>query len=486
MTQRPPLQLSPDEMRAVGTRALDMVIDHYQNARERPVANTMPRAEAERRLRTSIPEHGEPVEQLLDTLSRDVFPHTFQTDHPRFYAFVPGPGNFISAVGDFLTSAHNIFAGHWMASSSAAQIEITVLGWLQELCGYPADAGGIFVSGGSMANLSAIAVAREVRLGGPDPLAVVYCSDQTHSSMAKGLRIIGFAPEQRRTVACDGEYRLSVPDLTRAIAEDRAKGLKPFVVVANGGTTDTGAVDPLDDLADLCEREELWLHVDGAYGAAAVITERGRAALVGLHRAHSITLDPHKWLFQPFELGCLLVRDAGALERTFGLHDDDHANYLTDVRRHISEEVNFFERGAQLTRSFKALKLWLSLRTFGLGEFRRAIDVGFDMAEAAERMLREDDRWTIVTPARLGVVTFRWTDATRTAAEIDAIQAAAVDRMATDGYALVMSTILRGKTALRLCPIHPATTEAELSETLRRIALFAEEASARLDAGSGV
>lgn len=473
-------------MRAIGAHAVEMVIDHIASARERPAAVTMSRAETERLLRTPIPEQGESVHALLDTLSRDVFPHTFQADHPRFYAFVPSTGNYVSAIGDFLASAHNIFAGHWMASSTAAQVEITVLGWLQELCGYPADAGGIFLSGGSMANLSAIAVARERKLGSHNPRAVVYCSDQTHSSMAKGLRIIGFAPDQRRTIACDADYRLSVPELERAIERDRANGLLPFAVVANGGTTDTGAVDPLEDLADLCKQEGLWLHVDGAYGAAAVITERGRAALRGLGRADSITLDPHKWLFQPFELGCLLVREPGALEATFTVRDDDHANYLTDVRRHISDEVNFFERGAQLTRSFKALKLWLSLRAFGISEFRRAIDIGLDLAEAAERMIAADHRWAIVTPARMGIVTFRWVDTTRTDSEIDAIQAAAVDRMASDGYALVMSTILRGKTALRLCPIHPGATEAEVAETLRRMGVFAEEASARLSGGSGV
>ena len=222
-----------------------------------------------------------------------------------------------------------------------------MLDWLADLCGLPKGAGGIFVTGGSMANLSAIVTARETKLGGPDERAVVYCSDQTHSSMAKGLRIIGFRPEQRRTVVTDEAFRLSVPALEAAIDQDRAAGRLPFCVVANGGTTNTGAVDPLDALADLCAREGLWLHVDGAYGAAAVITTRGRAALAGLSRADSITLDPHKWLFQPYELGCLLVRDASALQHAFRVEEEDHADYLADVTRHIGRDVNFFERGVQ-------------------------------------------------------------------------------------------------------------------------------------------
>ena len=472
MTVTHPLQLSAADMRALGTRALEMVIRHFEHNRDDPTAKSLTRDETEALLRTALPEAGTPVDELLDVLARDVFPNAFKADHPRFYAFVPSPTNFVSVIGDFLTSGHNVFAGHWLAGSAAAQIELNVLDWLKELCGLPAQSGGILVSGGSMANLSAIATAREAKLGGPNERAVVYCSDQTHSSMAKGLRIIGFRPEQRRTVDTDSEFRLSISALEAAIAADRAAGRLPFAVVANGGTTNTGAVDPLHALADLCAREDLWLHVDGAYGAAAVLTDRGRTALAGLERADSITLDPHKWLFQPYELGCLLVRDADHLRHAFRVEDDDHADYLADVTRHIQNDVNFFERGVQLTRSFKALKLWLSMRTFGVAEFRRAINIGFDMADIAEQRLREDPRWELVTPSQMGVLTFRWLDDTKTPAEIDAITQDTVERMRHDGYALVMSTVLRGRPALRLCPINPTTNVDEITETIARLTRF--------------
>lgn len=461
-------------MQALGERALAMVMHHFESIREQSTATTITRSESAARLHTPPPETSTPLNELLDLLAQDVFPNSFKADHPRFYAFVPSPINFVSAVGDFLMSGHNIFAGHWLASSGASQIELTVLDWLQQACGLPEGAGGILVSGGSMANLSAIVAARESRLGGHDPLSVVYCSDQTHSSMFKGLRILGFGNDQRRAVATDGAFRLSVPALEAAIAADRAAGRKPFVVVANAGTTNTGAIDPLHELADLCAREGLWLHVDGAYGAAAVFTERGAQLLSGLGRADSITLDPHKWLFQPYELGCLLVRDARTLTHAFRIDDDDHADYLADVSRHIQEDVNFYDRGVQLTRGFKALKLWLSMRAFGLPAFRQAIENGFAMAEAAERILGEDPRWEIVTPATMGIVTFRWRDASRTPAELDAMLARTVDRMRADGYALVMSTMLKGRPALRLCPIHPAGTEAEIRETIVRLTRFSE------------
>lgn len=477
-----PLQLSRAEMQALGDRALQMVMDHHDGIRAQHTTQSISRAEAEQLLKAPLNDAPESVDALLTTLERDVFPNSFKADHPRFYAFVPSPSNFVSAVGDFLTSGHNVFSGHWLASSAASQIELTVLEWLQQACGFPAEAGGIFLSGGSMANLSAIVVARETRLGGHDPQSVVYYSDQTHSSMSKGLRVLGFGKTQRRAVATDAAYRMDVAALEAAITADRANGMRPFCVVANAGTTNTGAVDPLSALADLCAREGLWLHVDGAYGAAAVLHPRGAAALEGIGRADSITLDPHKWLFQPFEIGCLLVRDAQLMKQAFRVEEDDHADYLADVSRHIQEDVNFFERGIQLTRSFKALKLWLSLRTFGLAAFRDGIQVGFDLADFAQEWLVASGKWEIVTPSQMGIVSFRWKQAGLSDADTDALTARVVDRLREDGYATVMSTMLRGRPALRLCPIHWAATTSEMASTLERLTRFAEaDTAARID-----
>lgn len=471
-----PLQLSGADMRALGTQAMEVVVRHFESGRDERVSTELRRRDTEALLRTPLPEEGMPALQLLDEVVRKVLPNISHTDHPRFYSFVPSPINFVSVVADLIATGHNVFAGHWLSSSTAAQIEIIVIDWLRELCGLPSSAGGALVSGGSMANLSAIATAREVKLGGPDPHAIVYCSDQTHSSLSKGLRVIGFRGDQRRTIATDNALRLSLPALAAAIAADRAAGLNPFCVVANAGTTNTGAVDPLPELAALCAREGLWLHVDGAYGAAAVITERGRAALRGLELADSITLDPHKWLFQPYEVGCLLVRDARHLQRAFRVQDDDHADYLDDVMHNEEGELNFFETGVQLTRSFRALKLWMSLRTFGLAEFRRAIDVGFDMADVAERALRQDSRWEIVTPSQLGVVTFRWRGDGLSEETGNAVIKRIVEQVLADGYAMVISTALNGRQVLRLCPIHPGTREAEIEETVRRLTVFAVRA----------
>lgn len=477
MPPRNPLALSRETMRALGTQVLDVAINHFESIANQPVSGPLAsRAETEARLRTPIPMRPGDPQALIEHLEREVFRAPFHADHPRFYSFVPSPTNFVSVLADFLVSTHNVFMGHWLASTTASQIEITVIDWLKELCGLPNEGGGLFVSGGSMANLCGIAAAREAKLGGPDAQGTLYTSDQTHSSLAKGVRLIGFRRDQRRTVPTDEHLRLSIPHLRRMIAEDRTAGKRPFCIVANGGTTNTGAVDPLRELAQIAQDEGLWLHVDGAYGAAAVITERGKAALRGLDLADSITLDPHKWLFQPYEMGCLLVRDTRTLYNAFRLADDDHADYLADVQRHVQHEVNFYELGPQLTRSFKAVKLWLSLQTFGLPAFREAVDIGFDMADEAERTLRADPRWEIVTPSQMGVVTFRWKGAGElSSAQRDQLISRIVDSMRIDGYALVMSTTLGARPVLRLCPIHPGTSAEDLHETVRRLTRFAEE-----------
>src|SRR5262249_52996150 len=229
----------------------------------------------------------------------------------------------------------------------AAEIELITIDWLRELCGMPAEAGGLFVSGGSMANLTALAAARAVQLDDQIRDAIVYCSDQTHSCIERALGVLGFAREQIVKIVSDAEFRMPIAALEQAITRDRARGKRPFSVVANAGAVNTGAIDPLNRLADLCLAERLWLHVDGAYGAAAVLSERGRNLLAGIERADSLALDPHKWLFQPFEIGCVLLRDRSLLKKTFRILPE----YLADTQL-AEEEINFCDYGIQLTPGF--------------------------------------------------------------------------------------------------------------------------------------
>jgi glutamate/tyrosine decarboxylase-like PLP-dependent enzyme len=465
------LELTSEEMRSLGYRIVDQIVEHLENLASKPVMCVSPRSELEAELREPLPEQPTPVDSLLDQLRRAVWPNIGNVQHPRFFAFIPSPSNFVSVMADALAAGFNPFAGNWFEGSGPAQIELVTVDWLREMCGLPETAGGLFVSGGSMANLTALAAARRAMLGERNDDAVIYFSDQTHNSIEKALRVLGFARKQIRALPSDENFRLPVESLRRAVAEDRADGKRPFCVVANAGATNTGAVDPLDQLADLCKRENLWLHADGAYGAAAGLSERGRKLLMGIEGVDSLSLDPHKWLFQPFEIGCVLARDATLLKKSF----HTMAEYLEDTKRAEEEEINYYDYGVQLTRGFRALKLWLSIKTFGAAAFREAIHRGFDLAEFAENVLRQSGCWRIVTPATMGIVTFRYVAKGRSEIETNEIHRRMVEMMSEDGFAFANSTTLRGQTVMRLCTINPRTTEDDVRATIRQLEQFGHE-----------
>ncbi|MFN2542609.1 MAG: aspartate aminotransferase family protein [Chthoniobacterales bacterium] len=451
------LSLPAEEMRRFGYRIVDLLSEHFARMSDGPVGVKADPAQIIALFDRDPPEQSRDPQEILQQLERDVLPNNLHVDHLRFFAFVPGPNNFVSAMADALAAGFNVFNGTWFGGSAAAALELGLVRWLCRVCGLSTEAGGLFVSGGSMANLTALVAARHARLQDRVEGATIYFSDQTHSSVERALRVIGFAAAQLRKIESDDEFRLPLNALRAAIAEDRSSGLRPFCIIANAGTTNTGAVDPLPELADLAASENLWLHIDGAFGAAAILSERGRAMLRGLERADSITLDPHKWLFQSFECGCVLVRDAALLKSAFQIK----ADYLRDVHR-VVEEFNPCDYGVQLTRSFRALKLWLSLETFGVAAFREAITRGFELADAAERELRARDGWEILSPAQMATVCFRF-------GRDDELQTKLVERMLSDGFALLTSTTLKGATSLRLCTINPRTTEQDIVETVKRL-----------------
>lgn len=451
-----------------------MLVDHFTGIHDESVGRKGSRAELQALLGGSAPEEpGNPAE-IIAPLKEQLFANMLHVDHPRFFAFVPGPNNFVSVMADALAAGFNTFTGTWFAGSGPAQVELTLIDWLRQICGFPDGAGGLLVSGGSMANLTGLAVGRHEKLGDDLTGAVAYIGDQCHSSVARALRVLGIKRDNICAIPSDADFRMSLDALKSAVANDRAAGKRPFCVVANAGTTNTGAVDPLPEIAGLTRREDLWFHIDGAYGAPAVLTEKGRAALGGLELADSLSLDPHKWLFQSFETGCVLVRDRALLLRTFQVMPE----YLRDTEG-VADEVNFGNYGVQLTRSFRALKLWLSIRTFGLANFRKAIARGIEIAEIAQRELEATESWEIVTPARLAVVTFRFNPPGLDDAAVDALQGRMVEAMLADGYALATSTVLDGRPVLRFCTINPRTTDDEARETVRRMT----EMGRRLAAG---
>ena len=295
---------------------------------------------------------------------------------------------------------------------------------------------------------------------------MVYVSDQAHSSLARTARAMGLRPHQVRVLPTDDRWRLSPETVAAAVRADRRAGRVPFALCASAGSTNTGAVDPLADLADVCAAEGLWLHVDAAYGGFAALTAKGRALLAGIERADSVTLDPHKWLFQPMECGSVLIRDGARLERTFAIHPD----YLDGNDSHGEGEVNFADRGLQLSRGFRALKIWMSVHTFGLAAFRAAIQRNLELAEFAEALVRSHAELTLMAPAMLGIVCFRreWPGADE--AETERRGIALVDALERTGTALVSSTRLAGRHAIRLCVLNPTSSEEHVRRVIEHFA----------------
>ena len=471
-----PLEFSQDEMREFGYQVIDTLVDYYASRADRPVAEKLDYDALEAILREPLPRAASAWGDVLAQFQRQVVDMSNRVDHPRFFGYIPLANNFVSVMADTLAAGYNIFNAVWLQGPGAAQIERLTVDWLRRIFGFPLEAGGTFVSGGSVANLSALAVARCIRLDGDMQDAVAYCSDQVHFAISRGLRVLGFAPEQLRKIPSDEDFRISLPLLRAAIASDRAAGRKPFCVVASAGTTNTGAVDPLNALADLCQQEQLWLHVDGAYGAPAILSEKGKRALTGLERVDSLALDAHKWLFQPIECGVVLVRERRWLAETF----KEAPEYLKDVEGE-GEETNFMYQGIQLTRQFRALKLWMSFKVFGLDAISEAIALGFEHAELAERLLRQAGCWEIVTPAQMAIVTFRYQPANGDVALADRVTHELVGLLLEDGYAFASGTQLREKTVMRMCVNNPRATPEDLRRSVARMGRLAAQLETRYE-----
>ena len=394
-----------------------------------------------------------------------------QHDHPRFFGFIPSSPTWPGVLADFLAAGWNINTVTWLVASGPSQLELVVIDWFRRWLGYPEGAGGLFTSGGSAASIDALVAAREA--AGHPERATVYMSDQSHSVLSRGAMIIGVRPECVRTVPSDGRFRLDMEALAHAVAEDRAAGFNPIAVCANAGASSTGAIDPLEAVADYCQAEGIWLHVDAAYGGFAIVTDKGKRLLAGIERADSIGLDAHKWFFQPYETGCLLVKDASTLENVFALHHDVLQDTVWGTNH-----PNFADRSLQLSRSFRALKVWMSVQTFGLAAFRRAVSQGMELAARAEACVRASSVLAITNPASLGIVCFRIKppDADLDEAALEKINRNVLARVFWEDPAFVSSTSLRGTFSLRLCILNHTTTWDDVHQTLEAIERFGREA----------
>ncbi len=425
------------------------------------------------------------LEQAIALLGRAA-EASYNTPGPGYLAYIPGGGLYASALADLAANVLNRYTGIAAPAPAFVALEAEVLSWLVREFGYGAEASGLFTTGGSLANWTAIVAARHRHFGdtGDFRKAAAYTSSQAHHSVAKALRLAGIPPENLRAVAVDGRYRLDADDLERCVLRDRDRGLAPFLVVAAAGTTNTGAVDPLERIASLCRADSLWMHVDGAYGGAFVLCAEGRARLAGIERADSVAFDPHKGMFLPYGTGCLLVRDG----RTLRAAHAESAAYLQDIARDPDLPESPADLGPELSRDFRGLRVWLPLMLHGAGAFREALAEKLELAREFHRgLLRLREAGVplqIVDEPQLSVVPFRLERARgeslpgwnrRNAAFNDAINAR--------GRVFLSSTLLPGEDGdvftLRVCVLSFRTHASRIAQALEDVAAAARSAPAR-------
>lgn len=402
------------------------------------------------------------INEVMQEMQNLVYNNQAYMQHPRCFAFIPSPVSLLSWAGEIMTSAFNPHGGSWLQSPSASCIESKIIEWMCKLAGYPDTSGGLFVSGGSMANLTALTTARNVKLGEDEyPKGIAYVSDQTHSSVAKGLKIIGFREDQIRKVPTNENYQLDVDSLETIICEDKAKGFIPFAVIATSGTTNTGSVDPLHSIADICDKYGLWFHVDGAYGATVLVSDKYRHLLDGISRSDSISWDAHKWLLQTYSCSTILIREKKHLMSTFSTHPE----YLKDAQTN-NEQINYWDFGPELTRPARSLKLWLTLQTLGVDNISDGIEHSIELVEFMENELKKYDNWEIVSSAHLAILNFRYVPVGANKQQVDEFNKAISKTILDSGYAGILTTSLHGKTVLRVCSINPETTKEDIQNTI--------------------
>jgi aromatic-L-amino-acid/L-tryptophan decarboxylase len=466
-----------EAMRALGHRMMDDALDWLRDVRERPVWQRMP-DDVRATFRTSVPRAPAEPAAVYREFTERVLPYPMGNVHPRFWGWVMGTGTPMGVLADMLASTMNPNCGG--ADHAATLVEQQVLDWLKELLGVSAESSGLLVTGGSMANLVALTVARnaapgvDVRRDGVRAASgalTMYASTETHSSVRKAAELLGLGTSGLRLIPVHDDYTIDVRALERAVTEDRAAGLQPVCVIGNAATVNTGAFDDLDRLAEFCEREAIWFHVDGAFGALAALVPEFRPRLAALARADSVAFDLHKWMYMPFEAGCVLVRDASAHHDSFAVAP----GYLARARGGLAAAGTWFsDYGVQLTRGFRALKVWMSLQEHGADRYGRLIAQNIAQARHLAALVDAAPELERLAPVPLNIVCFRFVGtgaAGGAARDLDEFNRELLIRIHESGVAVPSSVTLHGQAGIRVCITNQRTRREDLellvTETIR-------------------
>jgi glutamate/tyrosine decarboxylase-like PLP-dependent enzyme len=481
---RPELTLDPenwDELRVLGHRMLDDMFDYLARVRERPVWQPFPDAVKER-LAEPLPHEGRPAEAVYEQFKRDVLPYPPGNIHPRFWGWVIGTGTPLAMLADMLASGMNPQAAG--IQEGGRYVEERVIGWLAELMGFPKGSSGLLLSGGSMANLVALAVARQAKagfdvreqgLGDGTPPLVVYASTEVHSSVRKAVELMGLGRRHLRLIATDAEYRIDVAALREAIARDRSAGRRPICVVGNAGTVNTGATDDLRALARVCHDEDLWFHVDGAFGALVTLSPELAPLVAGLESADSVAFDLHKWGYLPFEVGCTLVRHPGVHRDTFAVAP----SYLGATPRGAAAGgVLFADLGLQLSRGFRALKVWMALKTHGVDQIGRLIAQNVAQIRYLSGLVDAHPTLQRLAPAPLNICCFRFVAPDLDEAALNALNEEILWRLQESGIALPSHTVLNGRFAIRVANTNQRSRQEDFDMLVQAVLEIGERVMA--------
>jgi len=460
-----------DNARAVAHRAVDDAIDYLRDVRDRPVWREMP-ADVRSSFDALLPHSPTPLRQVYRQITETLMPYPMGNIHPRFWAWYMGSSNFTGALGDFLAAIQGSNLGG--GNHAAAMMDSQVVSWCKEMIGFPASASGTLASGGSMANTIALIVARNAKAGVDvrehgvtaieRPLRF-YASNQVHSCHRKAIEAMGLGNRALQRLPTTDDLRINLDALRTAVARDRAAGFQPACVIGSAGTVNTGAIDDLDTLADFAAQENLWFHVDGCIGALVAIAPQSAHLVRGLERADSVALDPHKWLHAPFEVGCVVVRDAAAHLASFSVVQE----YLEKTPRGLASADWLYEYGLQTSRGFRALKVWMALKEHGVEKFGRLIDQNIAQGRYLEELIASEPLLESVAPATINIVCFRYCPSGLDELAVKRLNLEIMMRLQEEGVAAISDTTVRGKHCLRVAINNHRTRRADLDLLVREI-----------------
>lgn len=473
-----------EAMRTLGHRMVDDMVTHLQTIREQPVwrhASDQVKA----RFRSPVPRDPQPAEEIYAEFLENVLPYPIGNTHPRFWGWVFGTGTILGALADFLSAVMNTNSGDF-DHHSAIHVETQVLNWFKDMLGYPASASGFLTSGCSVANLIGLAVARNAKAGfdlraqglqGASGKPVLYASREIHSSVQKSVELLGLGSEALRRIDVDERFRIDLEELRRAIAQDREAGHHPFCVVGAAGTVNTGATDDLQALADICHEEDLWLHVDAAFGAWAALAPREKHQVAGMERADSLAFDLHKWMYMPFEIGCILVRHREEHYKTFALHPE-YLQREIEGRGLTGGDLPWLtEYDFHLSRSFRALKAWMSLKEHGSLKYGRIIQQNIDQARYLGELVEAKPELELVAPVDLNVVCFRYVKSGLEDGALDALNKEILVELQEQGIAVPSGTTIAGKYVIRVAHTNHRTRREDFKLLVDEVVRLGAELS---------